>query len=219
MIKDMKSLKFLKYSTFMAATLGYGIYYVCRLSLSVVKKYMVTEGVFSETELGIIGSVLFFTYALGKFTNGFMADRNNVRNFLSIGLLGTALINLALGFVNSFYLFAVLWGVSGWFQSMGAASCVVALSRWFDNKERGTFYGFWSSSHNIGEALTFILVAAIVSALGVLLCFLGGLMAVDIAPRNASGAALGIVGVASYIGAGVQDIVSGVLIGGAYKRT
>lgn len=39
-------------------------------------------------------------------------------------------------------------------------------------------------------------------------------MAVDIAPRNASGAALGIVGIASYIGAGIQDIMSGVLIEG-----
>lgn len=37
-------------------------------------------------------------------------------------------------------------------------------------------------------------------------------MAVDIAPLNASGAALGIVGLASYIGAGIQDIMSGFLI-------
>lgn len=291
-----------------------------------------------------------------------------------------------MGFTNSFILFAILWGVSGWFQSMGAASCVVGLSRWFSDKERGSFYGFWSASHNIGEALTFIIVASVVSVLGwrygflgaglvgligaliiwrflhdtpqseglpavnqpkekkemnaaeaadynkaqkqvllmpaiwilalssafmyisryavnswgvfyleaekgyttldasfiisinsvcgivgtvfsgfisdklfggrrnvpalifglmnvaalclfllvpgthtwvdvvamilfgtsigVLLCFLGGLMAVDIAPRNASGAALGVVGIASYIGAGLQDVMSGVLIEG-----
>lgn len=52
------------------------------------------------------------------------------------------------------------------------------------------------------------------SSIGVLLCFLGGLMAVDIAPRNASGAALGVVGIASYIGAGLQDVMSGILIEG-----
>lgn len=50
--------------------------------------------------------------------------------------------------------------------------------------------------------------------IGVLLCFLGGLMAVDIAPRNASGAALGVVGIASYAGAGLQDIMNGILIEG-----
>ena len=382
--KDKKKLKRLQWATFLSATAGYGIYYVCRLSLNVVKKPIVEEGIFSETELGIIGAVLFFTYAIGKFTNGFLADRSNIRRFMSTGLLITALANLCLGFTHSFILFAILWGISGWFQSMGAASCVVGLSRWFENKKRGSFYGFWSASHNIGEAMTFIIVASIVSALGwrygfigagsigiigalivwrffhdspeseglpavnhpqmqsetgdaadfnkaqrqalmmpaiwilaissalmyvsryavnswgvfyletqkgystldasfiisigsvcgiigtmfsgvisdkffsgrrnapalifglmnvmalclfllvpgvhfwvdalsmvlfgtaigVLLCFLGGLMAVDIAPRNASGAALGIVGIASYIGAGIQDIMSGILIGG-----
>ena len=39
-------------------------------------------------------------------------------------------------------------------------------------------------------------------------------MAVDIAPRNASGAALGVVGIASYAGAGLQDIMNGILIEG-----
>ena len=384
--EQKQRLKRFQWSTFLAATLGYGMYYVCRLSLNVVKKPIVDEGVFSETELGIIGAVLFFTYAVGKFMNGFLADRSNINRFMSTGLLVTALVNLCLGFVHSFILFAVLWGISGWFQSMGAASCVVGLSRWFTDKKRGSFYGFWSASHNIGEAMTFIIVASIVSALGwrygflgaglvgligalvvwrffhdtpqskglpavnapekkkemdaleteefnraqkavlrnpaiwilalssafmyisryavnswgvfylqaekgystldasfiisissvfgivgtmfsgvisdrffggrrnipalifglmnvfalclfllvpgvhfwmdalammlfglgigVLICFLGGLMAVDSAPRNASGAALGVVGIASYIGAGLQDVMSGVLIEG-----
>ena len=384
--EQKQRLKRFQWSTFLAATLGYGMYYVCRLSLNVVKKPIVDEGVFSETELGIIGAVLFFTYAVGKFMNGFLADRSNINHFMSTGLLVTALVNLCLGFVHSFILFAVLWGISGWFQSMGAASCVVGLSRWFTDKKRGSFYGFWSASHNIGEAMTFVIVASIVSALGwrygflgaglvgligalvvwrffhdtpqskglpavnapekkkemdaleteefnraqkavlrnpaiwilalssafmyisryavnswgvfylqaekgystldasfiisissvfgivgtmfsgvisdrffggrrnipalifglmnvfalclfllvpgvhfwmdalammlfglgigVLICFLGGLMAVDIAPRNASGAALGVVGIASYIGAGLQDVMSGVLIEG-----
>lgn len=130
------------------------------------QKPIVEEGVFSETELGIIGAVLFFTYAVGKFANGFLADRSNINHFMTTGLLVTSLVNLCLGFTNSFILFAILWGISGWFQSMGAASCVVGLSRWFNDKERGSFYGFWSASHNIGEALTFIIVASIVSAWG-----------------------------------------------------
>lgn len=163
---DERRLKYLKWSTFLSATFGYGMYYVCRLSLNVVKKPIVEEGIFSETELGIIGSVLFFTYALGKFTNGFLADRSNINRFMTTGLLVTALVNLCLGFTNSFILFAVLWGISGWFQSMGAASCVVGLSRWFTDKERGSYYGFWSASHNIGEALTFLIIASIVSVLG-----------------------------------------------------
>ena len=156
----------LRWQIFLSATLGYGLFYVCRLSLNVIKKPLVDAGVLSETELGIIGSGLFITYAVGKFTNGFLADRSNIRRFLAVGLLVSALINLALGFVTSFGVLMVLWAVNGWAQSMGAAPCVVALSRWFSDKDRGSFYGFWSSSHNIGEAITFIVTAMVVSALG-----------------------------------------------------
>ena len=42
---------------------------------------------------------------------------------------------------------------------------------------------------------------------------LGGLFAVDIAPKRVAGAAMGVIGIFSYIGAGVQDLVSGLLIG------
>ncbi len=384
--KASRNFKHIRLATFLSATMGYGIYYVCRLSMNIVRKPIVENGVFSETELGIIGSCLFFVYAFGKLTNGFLADRSNVRRFMSTGLLCSAVINLVLGFTSSFYAFVFLWGLNGWFQSMGAAAGVVSLSRWYDSRERGSYYGFWSASHNIGEALTFISIALVVSwlgwrygmiaagiigllgffmmltfmrdtpqsmgflldkspvlnsiddkkqseefnraqkavlknpaiwilafssafmyisryavnswgvfylqankgyntldasfiisissicgivgtvfsgiisdkifngnrnipalifglmnvvalslfllvpgvhfwldvlamvlfglGIGVLICFLGGLMAVDIAPRNASGAALGVVGIASYIGAGLQDVMSGVLIEG-----
>jgi hypothetical protein len=49
-------------------------------------------------------------------------------------------------------------------------------------------------------------------AIGVLICFIGGLMAVDLVPRKATGAALGIVGLASYVAAGLMNVISGVLI-------
>ena len=176
------SFKRLQWTTFLAATVGYALYYVCRLSLNVVKKPIVDEGIFSETELGIIGSVLFFTYAVGKFCNGFLSDRSNIRRFMSAGLLLSAVVNLCLGFTNSFVLFIALWAVNGWAQSMGAAPCVVALSRWFSDKDRGSVYGFWSASHNLGEAFTFIAVASLVSFAGWRYGFFGA-------------AAIGLIGV------------------------
>jgi OPA family sugar phosphate sensor protein UhpC-like MFS transporter len=381
---DEKRFKQIRLITFFTATLGYGMYYVCRLSMNIVRKPIVDSGFFTETQLGVIGSCLLFTYAIGKLCNGFIADRSNVKRLMSTGLLISALINLTLGFTNSFLLFAVLWGINGYFQSMGATSGVVSLSRWFSSSNRGTFYGYWSASHNLGEAITFISIALLASAfgwrwamigagiigigyffimqwlmkdtpqkygylleekstdagekeksddfnkaqkavlknpaiwilalgsafmyisryavnswgvfylqaqkgystldasfiisissvcgivgtifsglisdkffrssrnvpalvfglmnvvalclfllvpgvhywvdvvsmvlfglgIGVLICFLGGLMAVDLAPKKAAGAALGVVGIASYIGAGIQDIMSGVLIEG-----
>jgi MFS transporter, OPA family, sugar phosphate sensor protein UhpC len=48
--------------------------------------------------------------------------------------------------------------------------------------------------------------------LGVLLAYLGGLMAVDLSSKRAAGTAMGMIGCFSYIGAGIQDAVSGALL-------
>lgn len=172
---DVPKSKFKKIqlTTFFTATCCYALYYVCRLSMNVVRKPIVDEGVFTETQLGIIGSCLFFVYAVGKLANGFLADRCNVRRFMATGLLLTAIVNLILGFTDMFIVFAVLWGINGWLQSMGAPAGVVSLNRWFNSKERGTFYGIWSASHNLGEAITFITIAMLVSWMGWRYGFIG----------------------------------------------
>ncbi len=122
-------------------------------------------GYLTETELGIIGSALFFTYAIGKFVNGFLADRVNVRYLMAGGLFVATLVNAALGFAVPFGRLSYSGRLNGWFQSVGGPCSVIALNRWFTEKERGTVYGFWSASHNIGEALTFIFTSFIVGAL------------------------------------------------------
>jgi OPA family sugar phosphate sensor protein UhpC-like MFS transporter len=50
------------------------------------------------------------------------------------------------------------------------------------------------------------------AALSGLIAAVGGLFAVDIAPRQATGAAMGLVGVFSYLGAAMQETVSATLI-------
>jgi len=161
-----RELRRRKWSAFLAITFGYGFYYVCRLSFSVAKKSMADAGVFDAAELGWIGSAVFFAYAFGKLANGILADRVNTRKFMATGLFVSAIINLTLGFSSAFTVFLVLWALNGWFQSFGAASSVVTITHWYDGKERGTFYGMWASSHNIGEAITFIGTAVIVSTFG-----------------------------------------------------
>ncbi|MDO9635300.1 MAG: MFS transporter [Paludibacter sp.] len=151
---------------FWAVTIGYGLFYVTRLSLNVLKKSIVDENLLTESELGMVGSALFFTYALGKLVNGFLADRMNIRYFMAISLLICSIANFALGFQTAFWMFLGLWTLNGWFQSTGAASSIIALKRWYPPKRIGTVYGFWSASHNIGEAITFTFTAFVVGALG-----------------------------------------------------
>ena len=171
-----------RFSVMLAITLGYGFAYTCRLALSVVKKPLIDNGLFTAEQLGIIGSAFFYTYAFGRLTNGFLADHSNIKRFFSFGLFVSALINLAMGIKVLFILWIVLWGLNGWFQGFGSVSSVVSMSHWFSNRERGRYYGIWSTAHSIGEGLTFVGTAALVSALGWKFGFIGpGLFCVMVA--------------------------------------
>ncbi|MEE3609077.1 MFS transporter [Avibacterium paragallinarum] len=152
--------------SFWAFSFAYAIYYVCRLSFNVAKPALVNNNILTPTELGVIGSAIFITYAVGKFVNSAVADHSNIVRYLSIGLFFSALCNFAMGMTTSAIALTLIWGFNGWVQSMGVGPCVVALSRWYDDKERGSYYGFWSVAHNVGEGITFIVTAAIITTFG-----------------------------------------------------
>ena len=168
----------LRRNTFWGATVAYSLYYVCRLSLSVVKQPVIDSGLLTAGPLGIIGSALLFVYAVGKFMNGFIADYCNIRRFMATGIAVSAVINLVmgvLGFLHGdagvasiaiFIAFAILWGINGWVQSMGAPPGIINLSRWFPLNKRGTYYGIFSASPYFGEFISFIVIGAIVGTFG-----------------------------------------------------
>jgi OPA family sugar phosphate sensor protein UhpC-like MFS transporter len=163
---DAPRFRRMQWSVFLAITFGYGFYYVCRLSLNVVKKPLIDAGLYDAAQLGQIGSALFFAYAGARLLNGFLVDHANLKRFMAVGLLCSALINLVLGTTPALMWFVLLWGLNGCFQAMGAPASVVSMAHWFPVKGRGTVYGVWSTSHNIGEALTYVATAAVVSHFG-----------------------------------------------------
>ena len=187
--KQDKVYKSLRFQTFLAGTLGYSLYYVCRTGLNVVKGPIINEGFLTATQLGAISSCLLYSYAAGKFVNGILADRSNIKRFMAMGLLVSAFANLVFGFTglwntavgaasSAMVLFlCFLWAMNGWVQSMGTAPAVVGLSRWFPLSIRGTYYGFFSSSHNIGEGLSFVFCGLLVGLAGWQWGFIGSAIA------------------------------------------
>ena len=83
-----------------------------------------------------------------------------------MGILGMNSSGAGVASSAMFVTFAVMWALNGWSQSMGAAPAIISLSRWFPLNIRGTFYGFFSASHNFGEGLSFVFVSLLVSAAG-----------------------------------------------------
>ena len=176
--KEDRTYRTLRNRTFWGVTVAYSLYYVCRLSLSVIKQPLIDGGVLSAGQLGIIGSALFFVYAVGKFVNGFIADYCNIRRFMATGLFISAVVNLLMGVLGLlhgtagvstmviFLIFALLWGTNGWMQSMGSPPGVISLSRWFPKSKRGTFYSIFSATPYVGEFISYNVLALVVGWLG-----------------------------------------------------
>ncbi|MBQ9702382.1 MAG: MFS transporter [Bacteroidales bacterium] len=170
--------KRLRERTFWGVTLAYTLYYVCRGTLGVVKQPLIDGGVLTAGQLGLISSAFYFVYAVGKFSNGFIADYCNIRRFMAVGIGVSALINLILGWMGLlttplgmgslliFVTFLILWGINGWVQSMGSPPGTISLSRWFPLAIRGTRYSIFSSTPQLGKSVSMVMTGFIVAAAG-----------------------------------------------------
>ena len=153
-----------QWSVFLSIVIGYTIFYVTRLSMSVSKTPMIASGVLEVEQAGVIDAVFLVTYAVGKTANGFLADRVSIRRFFATALIVSSVANLAFGLSSQFLVFAVLWAVNGWVQSVGVPASGVVMASWFSTRELGTRYSIWSIAHHLGEGLTFLFSAHLIGA-------------------------------------------------------
>jgi len=114
--------------------------------------------------------------------------------FLSVNTLAGVFGSIAYGFVSDNFFNAKRPPANLIFAVIEVAALVMI------------FYG---PRNEIMQILAFACYGATLSGL---MASLGGLFAVDIAPRGATGAAMGFVGIFSYLGAAMQENVSAALI-------
>lgn len=136
--------------------IGYAFYYICRVNISMALPFMQTDLGFNKFQLGIIVSALQITYGIGKFLNGIIADRSNPRFIMAIGLFCSGLANLAFAQNSILWVLALIWGLNGWFQSMGFPAGARLLSHWYMPKEYGKIWGIYGCSHQVGAAIIYM---------------------------------------------------------------
>ncbi|WP_250602768.1 MFS transporter [Campylobacter jejuni] len=67
---------------------------------------------------------------------------------MALGLILCALVNVLLGFSNSFYAYVGFVIALGVFQGMGVGPSFITLANWYPKKERGIYTAVWNISHN-----------------------------------------------------------------------
>ena len=148
--------KRLRLQVFLGIFFGYAGYYLIRKNFSLAIPDLVQLG-FSKTELGFALSFLAISYGVSKFVMGNVSDRSNVKYFLPLGLMLSALTMIIMGVMpfatSSIMIMSVLLFLNGWFQGMGWPPSGRTMVYWFSLEERGTKMSIWNVAHNVGGAL------------------------------------------------------------------
>ena len=178
-----------RWRIFYSSFIAYVVFHLCRKNIAVALPAMGKALSLTNTQLGILGSTLYVTYGIGKFVNGVIADKSNVRTFLPTALILSAICNICFvlsaifvtpGHVSFFglpsatvllWLLSFFWGANGWFQSCGFPPVAKSLSYWFSNSERGTKWSIWSTSHQIGVFASVALSGIVIDKFGWMAAF------------------------------------------------
>lgn len=139
----------------------YGLLYLGRVNISVVLPLLAIELDVSRAQVGILGTVFFWTYGIGNFVNGEIGSHVSPYRVIGVGLLVTAIVNLVFGFQTSLLFMLVLWGINGLAQSGGWPPIVRILAERLDPnriKQVSTVIPF---SYVIGTVVTWTLIGAV----------------------------------------------------------
>jgi OPA family sugar phosphate sensor protein UhpC-like MFS transporter len=184
-----KDYKYWRIRTLYSMFIGYAFYYFARKSFTFAMPGLIEDLHFEKGDLGILGSILYITYAISKFASSAFSDRYQCspRFFMAFGLIMTGIVNILFGLSSSFWLFAIFWGLNGWFQGFGWPPCGRLLTYWYSQNERGSWWSTWSISQNVGAFVIPWIVGACILYFdwrtgmyvpGVI-CILGGLFLIN----------------------------------------
>jgi phosphoglycerate transporter family protein len=131
--------------------LGYATFYIVRQNFTVAAPEMLRDFGYSRSEIGWVFSLFSIIYGVGKFISGVICDRTDARYFMSIGLIGSAICALCVGLSSSIFVFALLYALSGIFQSMGWPPVSRLMTHWYAPRDLGTRWGLVNASHQFGS--------------------------------------------------------------------
>ena len=165
---------------FTSCFIGYTVFHLTRKNIATALPALSSDLGYSNIQLGILGSALYFAYAFGKFINGVIADKADAKKFMTTALFISSLANILFALSAAVIpadmqlfgqpllltVMAFFWGVNGWFQSMGFPGIAKSLAFWWSNKERGTVWSLWTTSHQLGTCLAFMLAAYLIPKYG-----------------------------------------------------
>lgn len=150
----------------------YAAFYLGRLNLSPALPDIAKTLDIGLGEVGILGNVFFWCYALGQIINGQLGSILRPHWVILPGLLLVAIVNIGFAFQSSLIFMAILWGINGFAQSMGWGPMLHILSSHTTKPQKRRLATVFSMSFQVGTAISWGLAVVLISWGGFRLAFL-----------------------------------------------
>lgn len=107
---------------------------------------------------GTLDVIFLAMYAMFMFVSGAIADRIDLRIYLSFGTLLTGITTIAFGLgyffkIHSFAFYLIVQLIAGIFHASGWPAVVACMGNWFGKSQRGLFMGLWNVHISLGNIL------------------------------------------------------------------
>ena len=133
-------------------SLLYMAVYCTRLNLLNASAVIMEQLSFSKADIGILTSVLFWTYGLGQLIAGRASELFGEKKIIFLSVVASCAVSVLMGFQNTLLPMAILWGVNGAMQSLSWAPGMALLTKWFPGSRRGFATGFVHAFSGFGQA-------------------------------------------------------------------
>lgn len=154
------------HSVLVLMIISYTMYFLVRQNFSLAMPFIEGSLGFSKTEIGIIMTSSLFIFGVGKFVNGFFSHLLRPKVFLSLGLVGSSLMNIAFSKTTTLLGFSVVWSLNAFFQSIAWPQCVRLMSEWYSPTQLGTRWGLVSMANQAGSFLVFVFFTFLIESYG-----------------------------------------------------
>jgi sugar phosphate permease len=142
------------------------INYIDRASLSIAAPEMIHDLGLSRTQIGLLGTVFSWTYAVMQLPAGWIIDRFGAKKAYALAMIWWSVATYLTGVVGTVSGLLIMRAL----LAVGEAPCWPTAAKitaaWFPTKERGFATGIWDSSSKWGPALAPAVLVALMVTFG-----------------------------------------------------
>lgn len=155
----------------LVSSIHYEAYYLCRFNLAPVLPLLIAELGLTHSEAGVLGSMLFISYALILLPAGVLGDMVGPRVVITFGAVVSAVTNLLFSYSTSFSSMMILQFVNGLGQGMAWGPLSRLMTNWYPRERMSFVMSLLSIPPALGPPLAYILSGYLASTYGWKLVF------------------------------------------------